>query len=1789
MEGGDLSMTGVDNRVVHMQFDNAAFERGVAQTVATVAHLNKSLQLPGAAKGLQGIGAAAAAQNPQLNAMAKGVDAIGGRFTALQQIATGALHNIGARVSESATQMGKALTLGPLIDGFHEYETNLNSIQTILANTQASGADLDDVNSALKDLNHYSDQTIYNFSEMAKNIGTFTAAGVDLDTSAAAIKGIANLAALSGSNSEQAAGAMYQLSQAISAGRVSLEDWNSVVNAGMGGTVFQRALAQNAEKLGTLSKGAVDLKGKMKNVTIEGKSFRESITAKPGEESWLTSKVLTQTLAQFTGDLKDADLAAQGFNKSEIKAIQAQAKTAKEAATQVKTLSQLFDTTKEAIGSGWSQTFETIFGDFTEAKGLFTGASDAIGGIVSSSSDARNKMLSDWKELGGRDALIKGITNGFQALFSVLRPLGDAFREIFPATTAKSLFEMTTSFRDFMERLKLGDETAKNLRRTFAGFFAILGIGWEIIKQVANTILGLFGQMGSGNGDFLELTGTIGDFFVGLHKAVKEGDDLTRFFQTIGKVLALPIQLIQKLSGYLSKIFEGLDSKGAGGKLSGVAKDLEPLGRLGQFVGDAWSKVTTVLGNVRDIGKAIGTNIAEFFSTFGSGIGKVLEGMNFQDVLDGINTGLFAGLVLLLKRALGGGPGGGLGDIIGGVNDAIEGFTKTLSAMQNTLQAAALLQIAIAVGILALSMNTLSKIDAAGLTRASAAISVMFAQLIGSLVVFQKFVSSAGYYKMPFVMASLILLATAVNILASAMTKLADLDWNGIAKGLVGVGGLLAALVAAASFMPNPAGLIATAAGLVILSFAVKLLADAVTELSGLSWEEMARGLVGVGVLIAAVALFAQTTAINIKGFISGVVIALLATAIKTLASALKDLATMSWDEIARGLATMAGALVAISAALKLLPPSTLLSAVGILVVAASLSLIADALQQMSGMSWGEISKGLVTMAGALAIISGVLRFMPGTIPGALALVIVSGALLILARVLDQMSSMSWEEIAKGLVTIAGALAIIAGAMYLMTGALAGAAALLVVSAALAVLTPVLKTLGEMSWQTILLGLGALAGLFGVIALGGLLLAPVTPVLLAFAGSLAVFGAAVLLVGVGIAAAGAGLFLFAAGIAALAAAGATGVAVAITFIGGLASMIPVVMKQVGLGILAFAEVIGNGGPALTKALTTLLDSLIDAIIHIIPKVAEALAKLFDKMLVIGLKYIPRMVDMGLKLLIGFLKGVADNEPKVIDQATRVVVGFLDGISRSLPKIIDAGIKLIINFVNGVADGIRSNSDKMNEAGRNLADAIVDGMVSGISGGIGAVKDAAVSIAKSALDGAKSFLGISSPSKEFEKIGRFVNDGFRKGLDGNKSQVYKAFTDLKQMLTATTRAAESDVDRLNKKLKTLHSASAIKSTKRELTQAKREAAASKAATTELNKSLNDERTTLGKLADKYDVLTTKINKAKDAYNNAIKTRDDYKKSITDQFSDMASPTGEISVAEYTKNLEKQVEDTKVFSNTLQRLRKLGLNDETYKDLLAQGTSALPFVENLLKEGKPAIDEINKLGKELDQAGAALGKTASANLYQAAVDSAKGIVKGLELQQKNIEKQMDKIADAMVRAIKKKLGIKSPSVVFAKVGGFSGEGLAKGLLASTDIVAKSAEDLGTAALDNVRKSLTGFSDLITGDIDTRPTITPVLDLTSFRKDAGQMGSLMPDAQSLSVDAAYAKARYVRDGYASNVAAVETAVDEAAGGSVSYTQNNYSPKALSQADIYRQTKNQLSTVKGALSTSANNSGSS
>lgn len=1271
--------TTVDERVVEMRFDNKQFEQNIQTSLSSLDKLKKSLNLEGAAKGLETVNDAANKCSGNMSPLSNAVETVRVRFSALEVMAITALQNITNSALAAGKNLVSAFTIDPIKSGFEEYETQINAVQTILANTSSKGTTLDQVNNALDELNHYADMTIYNFTEMTRNIGTFTAAGVDLDTSVAAIKGIANLAAVSGSNSQQASTAMYQLSQALAAGTVKLQDWNSVVNAGMGGQVFQDALKETAKVHGI----AID-----EMIKDEG-SFRETLS-----KGWLTSDILTETLAKFTGDLNEDQLRTMGYTDDQIKSIMEMGKTANDAATKVKTFTQLFDTLKEAAQSGWTQSWEIIVGDFEEAKELLTEVSDTFSAVINASADARNKMLQDWKDLGGRTMMIEAVKNVFEGLVSVAKPVREAFNEIFPPMTGKQLAEITERIRDLTAKFKMGEESSKNLKNTFKGVFAVLDIVGQAFKAVAGGVgelIGLF--LPAGNG-VLSLTGSFGEYLVKLDETVKKTDVFGKAVSTVVDIVKIAITFVKtagekvkefgKTAGekfdfpgfelfhsFLERVNDRMAQigDGAGKMKSGVIVAFEMMGealekcKFLKVMEALWTAVKVIAGGIAD---AVGTMMGTLAEKLGDA--------DFSGVLDVLNSIAVGGIALSISKFLKSvtEPLEGLNGVLEGVTGILDGVRGCFEAYQTNLKAGTLLKIGAAIALLAGSIVAISLIDSDKLSVSLGAITVLFANLLGAMAIFNKISSDTG--KVSKACTAMIAMSVAVSILAGALKKVSDLDWGELARGLVGIAGLTTIVVASSKAMASgQKQVMKGATSLIIFGAAIKILASACRDLSKLQWDELGRGLTGVGVLFAEIVVFLRVAKFNGKMLSTATGIVILAAAMKVLASACKDFGQMEWSEIGKGLAGIGGLLAELAVFTNLAGNAKHVMSTGVALIAigAAMKIFASAVKDFGQLQFDEIGRGLTAMGGALAEVAIAVNLMPKNMIGiGTGLVIVGGALETIANCMSKFGGMQWEEIGRGLTVMGGALAELAISLNFMKGTLGGSAALLVASGALAVLAPVLSILGALSWEAIAKGLISIAGAFTIIGVAGAVLTPLVPTILALSGAFALIGVGVLTIGAGLLAAGTGLSALAIGFTALAtagAAGATAIVAALTVIvTGIAGLIPAVLTKVGEGIIAICKVIAAGAPAIGEAVKAVVLTLIDVFVSCVPQLA----------------------DGALQLVVGVLAALVTYTPQIVDLAFKFLIGILDGIASNLPSLIKAGVDVLVAFFAGIVDALR---------------------------------------------------------------------------------------------------------------------------------------------------------------------------------------------------------------------------------------------------------------------------------------------------------------------------------------------------------------------------------------------------------------------------------------------------------------------------------------------------------------------
>ena len=567
-------MATIDERVVSLKMNNKQFLSAIKESASSMDRLKESLKMEGAANGLKRMGEIA--KNTTLGDLARSAVDAASNMSVMQGIGITALGGIGAAALSAGKSMLQSF-IQPAIDGFKEYETQINAVQTILANTSQNGTTLDQVNASLDELNNYADKTIYNFTEMTSAIGTFTVAGVGLEDATASVKGFSNMAALSGANATQAAQATYQLAQAMSSGVVKLQDWMSLEHAGIAGKQFQDALIETSRIMNTGVDAAIEKQG----------NFRLSL-----QEGWLTSEVMMQTLKVMTNDLSEAQIMEMGYSEEQAHKMKQLAQAASDSATQIRTFSQMIGTWGEALGSGWAETWRILVGDFNQAQTLFTTVGNYVSDTIANMSRARNDFLKGFVDLGGRDEILRAMLNIFTALVKVAGQLGTAFRRVFLNASPEGLYKIVKAFADFTEKLIITNNFAEKLEWTFTGVFSIFHIFATILGEVAQVIFtvashivqALFPAFTGINSGVFQITKVLG-------KAIYWFDQWFTKLDLGGKILKLllpPIDLVGKAIKWVSdKIHDFIMWIDFTGKVQSAGQGLKNLASKFGLVKDA--------------------------------------------------------------------------------------------------------------------------------------------------------------------------------------------------------------------------------------------------------------------------------------------------------------------------------------------------------------------------------------------------------------------------------------------------------------------------------------------------------------------------------------------------------------------------------------------------------------------------------------------------------------------------------------------------------------------------------------------------------------------------------------------------------------------------------------------------------------------------------------------------------------------------------------------------------------------------------------------------------------------------------------------------------------------------------------------------------------------------------------------------------------------------------------------------------------------------------------------------
>lgn len=422
----------IDEKVVEMRFDNENFEKNVATSMKTLEGLKKSLNFDGAAKGLMELDTQS--KNVKFSVMSSALEEVNQKFSALEVVGITALAKITDRAMDAGERLVKSLSLDQVTAGWSKYADKTSAVQTIMAATAKQfddeGEQMAFVSDQLERLNWYTDETSYNFIDMVNSIGKFTSNNIDLETSVTAMQGIANWAAISGANANEASRAMYNLSQALATGAVKLIDWKSIENANMATAEFKEIAIETAAAAGTLTK---NLDGTFQ--TLEGNAVSVSNFNAALQDSWFTSEVLLNTLGQYgefstvlnrvytdlgdgayytTSDILDlidaykenADVVKEVADVTGVAAKDVAdmfdelgkdeyelGRKAFQAGQEAKTFADAINAVKDAVSTKWMISFEKIFGNLEEAKEVWGGFYDFLDAIFVQSGVIRNKVL----------------------------------------------------------------------------------------------------------------------------------------------------------------------------------------------------------------------------------------------------------------------------------------------------------------------------------------------------------------------------------------------------------------------------------------------------------------------------------------------------------------------------------------------------------------------------------------------------------------------------------------------------------------------------------------------------------------------------------------------------------------------------------------------------------------------------------------------------------------------------------------------------------------------------------------------------------------------------------------------------------------------------------------------------------------------------------------------------------------------------------------------------------------------------------------------------------------------------------------------------------------------------------------------------------------------------------------------------------------------------------------------------------------------------------------------------
>lgn len=962
------------------------------------------------------------------------------------------------------------------------------------------------------------------------------------------------------------------------------------------------------------------------------------------------------------------------------------------------------------------------------------------------------------------------IQNVIKRIRNIVQVAKSAFKSVFPESVTSvienlifKIEEITTKIAEFTSTKPNADSinffiklsgifegvfsAVDILKRAFSAFWKIVSPVlkdlFSVARKIGSFLLSVFAKIGYWISKFRVWAAETGFFdkiaerVVNAYNAVKRffstaKSRIEEFFKNLKEKLHIPelSTIKENIKAFVDTLkgkFEtgGLDRirevaervkeklHGAGNETSSFKESL-----IGFFTGIGEklknSKILEFLKTFWEFTKRIAGEIAGKLKTGFSAITEKLSGDGLSNAIEALKGLSLGGLVLVIKGFLDklSNPVESLSGLFGNITDALDSVRGCFEAWQTKLKADALLKIAGAVLVLAISMIALSSVPEDKILGTFGAVTGLLAELLGSMALLGKMDKNQKSLKA--VASGMLAVSASLLVVSLAVKQIAKVDEDRIGSAVLAVGVLVGIMVLAMnSLKSGDKAVKKVATAMVLFSAAVAILGSVASKFASMSWEEIGRGLAGVAALLAAVDIFLNTAKFDKNATSTGIGILLVALAIKSLSKTVKTFSSMRWEEIGKGLAAVGGLLLELGVFLKMASGLKKLTSMGIslLLVAASIKILAGSMTIFSKMNWEEIGKGLVAIGVLLLELMIALNTMPKNLIGiGLGLLLVSSSMAILGNVMAKLGGLTPEELIKSLAGIGVSLLELALALNFMKGTLGASAAMLVASVALTAMGATLKMLSTISWEGLIKGLVAIGGIFLILGLAGELLGSNVGAILALSASL-------IILGVGVAAIGIGLTLLSTGISSLMASMAIAgksaelIAAAIfvvvqTVILGIIDLFPAIVSAVVEAIVQIVVALADAAPTLGAALLVIASTLLAVLFPLLETIVDMVIQLLDDILKKIAEHTPSIVQSVMDILFAIVQGIADNIQRIVEAAIDVAVNFIEGVASKLPEIIQAGFDLLLAFIQGITDGIRNNREELMNKFNDLASEII---------------------------------------------------------------------------------------------------------------------------------------------------------------------------------------------------------------------------------------------------------------------------------------------------------------------------------------------------------------------------------------------------------------------------------------------------------------------------------------------------